>query len=166
MENQEQNRQNLKENTLVREQEKESYEAQVEELNSATEAVDEALALIATLGNPSLLQVKKIKSSMSLIEKKVNKRGRLAPMIKALISLASNQNFSDQDIVKTIVDALSEFRNEVVTSLNELTNGEALAVEEFIERCDQLDREHAEFGRQIVDITVHLTATAEKIEET
>ena len=80
-------------------------------------------------------------------------------MIKALITLASNQNFSNQDIVKSIVDALNEFRNEVVSSLNSLTNSEAEAVVEFEERCDQLDAEHSAFGRQIVDITVHLTAT-------
>jgi len=58
-ENAEENRQTLAENTLVREQDHEAYEAQVEELNGATASVDEALALLISLSNPSLVQVKK-----------------------------------------------------------------------------------------------------------
>ena len=68
-------------------------------------------------------------------------------MIKALISLASNQNFSNQDIVKAIADALNEFRNEVVNSLNDLSANEKASEAEFLERCDQLDSELAAFGR-------------------
>lgn len=57
----------------------------------------------------------------------------MAPMIKALITLASNQNFSNQNILGSIVDALNEFRNAVVDSINELTANEAIAVAEHEE---------------------------------
>lgn len=45
-ENQAENRKNLDEAGLVREQEHEAYEFQVAELNGATESVDEALNLL------------------------------------------------------------------------------------------------------------------------
>jgi len=80
---------------LVRDQEHEAYEAQVEELNGATASVDEALALLESLSNPSLVQVKKFQNSLKKIESKISKRGQFTPMIKALVSLASNQNFAD-----------------------------------------------------------------------
>lgn len=53
------NRKNLDEATLVRGQEHDEFEALVSELNGATEAVDEALALLANLNNPSLVQIQK-----------------------------------------------------------------------------------------------------------
>lgn len=80
---------------MVRDQEHEAYEAQVEELNGATASVDEALALLESLSNPSLVQVKKFQNSLKKIESKISKRGQFTPMIKALVSLASNQNFAD-----------------------------------------------------------------------
>jgi hypothetical protein len=65
------------------------------------------------------------------IEGRISKRGKLSPMIKALISLASNQNFADQDSLRAIVEALNDFRNEVVDSLNSLTLNEQQAQTEF-----------------------------------
>lgn len=44
-----------------------------------------------------------------------------------------------------MVEALNEFRNDVVDALNQLTLDEAQAVEDFEERVDQLDHEYAEF---------------------
>jgi TolA-binding protein len=164
--NQAENRKTLSEITLVRAQEHEEYELQVEELNAATAAVDEALALLATLSNPSMLQVKRFQNSLKQIENQIRSRSKMAPMIKALISLASNQNFSDQNIVGQIVTALNEFRNAVIDSLNDLTAQEAANVQEFEERCVQLDLEHAEFQRQINDTNMDLTAVSEKLDDT
>jgi len=83
----------------------------------------------------------------------------MAPMIKALITLASNQNFSDQGIIGSIVDALNEFRVEVVNALNELTANEAQAVADFEARVEQLDAEYAEFQRAINKTNIDLVAT-------
>lgn len=92
-------------------------------------------------------------------------------MIKALITLASNQNFSDQGIIGSIVDALNEFRVEVVNALNEvidiitiihlfkLTANEAQAVADFEARVEQLDAEYAEFQRAINKTNIDLVAT-------
>lgn len=68
-------------------------------------------------------------------------------MIKALISLASNQNFADQDTLRQIVEALNDFRNEVVDSLNDLTLSEQEAQEDYEAYVDQLESEYAEFQR-------------------
>ncbi|CAD8055795.1 unnamed protein product [Paramecium sonneborni] len=161
---QEENRKNYDEAVLVREQEHEAFEAQVAELNDATASVDDALALLSSLTNPSLLQIKRFQNTLKNIETKLRSRSRMAPMIKALIALASNQNFSNQDVLKSIVDALNDFRNAVVDQINDLTAQEAQDVVDHEAYLEQLDTEFAEFGRQIDRATVDLTATNEKID--
>jgi hypothetical protein len=159
-ENIEENRGTLAENTLVREQEHDAYELQVEELNGATAAVDEALSLLDSLSNPSLVQVKKFQNSLNKIQQKINKRGSFTPMIKALVSLASKQNFADQDSLRQISEALNEFRNAVVDSLNDLTLQEQQNQTDFEERVDQLNAEYSEFQRAVNNLTYDLTASA------
>ncbi|CAK56445.1 unnamed protein product (macronuclear) [Paramecium tetraurelia] len=161
---QEENRKLYDEAILVRGQEHDAFEAQVAELNDATSSVDDALSLLASLTNPSLLQIKRFQNTLKNIENKLRSRSRMAPMIKALISLASNQNFSNQDVLKSIVDALNDFRNAVVDQINELTAQEAQDVIDHEAYLEQLDDEFSEFGRQIDRATVDLTATNEKID--
>lgn len=106
------------------------------EYNDATASVDEALNLLGSLTNPSMLQVKKFQNSLKKIEQKIKNKTKMAPFVKALISLASNQNFSDQSVLGTIVNALNEFRNQIVDAMNALTAQEAeneLAFQERIE---------------------------------
>ena len=79
-------------------------------------------------------------------------------MIKALVSLAASQNFADQDSLRQIVEALNDFRNAVVDSLNDLTLREQQDQEDFEERVDQLDAEYAEFQRAINNLNYDLTA--------
>ncbi|CAD8125241.1 unnamed protein product [Paramecium sonneborni] len=162
---QEQNRQKVDEENLTREQEHEAYEAQVAELNDATAAVDDALALLSTLNNPSLAQVKKFQNSLKKIEQSIKPRSKMAPFLKALITLASNQNFSDQGVLKQIVDVLNEFRNAIVDSINDFSLQEVQDQENFEARIVQLDAEFAEFQRQINAVNVDLTATLEKIDQ-
>ncbi|CAK77192.1 unnamed protein product (macronuclear) [Paramecium tetraurelia] len=162
---QEANRKKYEEAVLTREQEHEDFEFQVAELNDATAAVDDALALLSSLTNPSLLQIKRFQNSLKNIESKIKSRSKMAPMIKALITLASNQNFSDQGIISQIVNALNEFRNAIVDSINAQTAAEADAQAEHEEYLSQLDTEFAEFQRQINRLNVDLTATNEKIDQ-
>lgn len=86
-------------------------------------------------------------------------------MIKALVSLASQQNFADQDSLRQIVDALNDFRVAVVDSLNDLTLHEQEAQEDYEDYVDQLEAEHAEFQRQVNRTSQDLDATVNKIEE-
>ncbi|CAK92033.1 unnamed protein product (macronuclear) [Paramecium tetraurelia] len=160
-----QNRQKVDEENLTREQEHEAYEAQIAELNDATAAVDDALALLSTLNNPSLAQVKKFQNSLKKIEQSIKPRSKMAPFLKALISLASNQNFSDQGVLTQIVNTLNEFRNAIVDSINDLSLQEVQDQENFEARIVQLNAEFAEFQKQINALNVDLTATLEKIDQ-
>lgn len=123
--NQEYNRKTRDETELQREQDHEAFEAVIAEYNDATAAVDDALALLAQLTNPSLVQVKKFQNSLRKIEARINPHSKHAPMIKALINLAAEQNFSNQGIIQQIVDSLNEFRNAVVDAINAATAHEA-----------------------------------------
>lgn len=65
-------------------------------------------------------------------------------MIKALVQLASKQT-ADQESLRSIVNALNDFRSAVVDNLNDLTLREQDDQAEFEERVDQLDAEYADF---------------------
>jgi hypothetical protein len=60
----------------------------VTEYNEATAAVDDALSLIETLGNPAFIQIKKIKNSLNRISKKQWSKIKQGPMVHALVQLA------------------------------------------------------------------------------
>ncbi|CAD8095393.1 unnamed protein product [Paramecium sonneborni] len=165
MDYQEFNRKTVDEETLIREQEHEAFEAQVAELNDAVGATDDALNLLSTLTNPSLVQIQKFQSNLRKIEARIQPHSQHQTLIKALITLASEQNFSDQGIIKQIVDKLNEFRNAVVDAINAATAQEAQDVQDYEDRIEQLDAEYAEFQRQITKVTIDLNATQEKIEQ-
>ena len=74
----------------------------VAETNDAIGAVDESLGLLAQLQNPSLVQIKKIQSNLVLLEKKLNGHTTFGPLVKALLELATEGNFSDQGAVKEV----------------------------------------------------------------
>ncbi|CAD8182504.1 unnamed protein product [Paramecium pentaurelia] len=167
---QEANRKTLAEAQLKRENEKEEFEAQLADFNSAIESTDQALELLYSLRNQSLGQVtssniRKIHVQLNMIEQRIRAHSKHGPLIKALIQLANEQNFSNQDIVGTILDKLNEFRNAVVDAINDATALEAENQQEFEERVEQLDHEFSEFGKQISKITVDLEATITKINE-
>ncbi|KAM3137389.1 hypothetical protein pb186bvf_010569 [Paramecium bursaria] len=163
--NQEFNRKTLAENELIREQQHEEFELQITEYNEAVAAVDDALNLLSTLTNPSLAQIKKFQNSLRKIEARIKPHSKHATLIKALITLAAEQNFSDQGIIRSIVDNLNEFRNAVVDAINDTTAQEAVNLAEFEERVEQLNAEFAEFGRQISKVNIDLVATQEKIDQ-
>ncbi|CAD8095879.1 unnamed protein product [Paramecium sonneborni] len=159
------NRKNVDETTLLREQEHEAYIKQIEEDNDALDAVDDAINLVSSLSNPSLLQIKNIKFTLKRLSSKQWNRVHQGPMVQALIQIALNQNFSDQGILKQIVEALNEFRNQVVEAMNDLTKQEQINIQEFEDRLEQLDDEHREFQRQINQAQVDLQATNQKLED-
>jgi predicted phage tail protein len=161
------NRKTLAEDTLLREQEHADYELQIEEFNEAIAAVDEALALLQSLSNPSasLIQIRNFSAAVNRISMKSWNRVRNGPIVKALVQLALKQNFSDQGVLGQIVGALNEFRNDIVDAVNAATLAESEAQADYEARVVQLDLEYAEFQAQLNDANIDLTATIEKIEE-
>ncbi|CAK70584.1 unnamed protein product (macronuclear) [Paramecium tetraurelia] len=165
IENDEFNRKNVDEITLLRDQENQAYQQQIQEDNEAIDAADDAINLVSSLSNPSLFQIKNIKFTLKRLSQKQWNRVNQGPMVLALLQIALNQNFADSEILKQIVDALNEFRNQIVDAMNDLTKQEQLNYEEFLERLDQLDVEHLEFQKQINQAQVDLDATTQKLND-
>lgn len=68
--NMEFNRKTLAEDTLLREQDHAAYEAAVAEYNEGIANVDEAIELLQSITNPSLMQIKKFQQSINKVAKK------------------------------------------------------------------------------------------------
>lgn len=96
----------------------------------------------------------------------MNSHSTFAPLVKALIELATEGNFADQGAVKEIVTAFNNLRGELVDSLNQLVSDENDAVAAFNDRVAQLNGEHADFQRQVLLRNAELTRTQEKLETT
>ena len=71
---------------------------------------------------------------MAKLHKKLQKHSVFAPLIRALIEMATDANFADQGALKQIVSAFGELRNALVDQLNQETADEAVAVKDFAER--------------------------------
>ncbi|KAM3132173.1 hypothetical protein pb186bvf_015768 [Paramecium bursaria] len=159
------NRKSLEEENLIRQQDNEAFQNQIIEFNEAIEAVDDAITLIAQLQNPTLLQLKHLKKTIQKIPTKAWNYVNQGPLAQALLQMAVNMNFADPGILKEIVDALNDFRNEVVSATNDATQREAENQEEFEQKVEQLGFEYAEFQRQLNAQNIELTATQQKLED-
>ncbi|CAD8096912.1 unnamed protein product [Paramecium sonneborni] len=165
IENDEFNRKNLDEINLLRQLENQAFLQQIQEDNDAIDATDDAISLVSSLSTPSLLQIKNIKFTLKRLSQKQWNRVNQGPMVLALLQIAINQNFADQDILKQIIDALNEFRNSIVEAMNDLSKQEQINQQEFLERLDQLEDEHHEFQKQISQAQVDLDATIQKLND-
>ncbi|CAD8054601.1 unnamed protein product [Paramecium primaurelia] len=165
IENDEFNRKNLDEIILLRDQENQAYQQQIEEDNDAIDAVDDAISLVGSLSNPSLLQIKNFKFTLKRLSSKQWNRVNQGPMVQALLQIALNQNFADSEILKQIIDSLNEFRNQIVEAMNDLTKQEQFNQKEYLERLNQLEDEHHEFQKQINQAQVDLDVTTQKLND-
>jgi hypothetical protein len=164
----EQNRKALDEETLQRKNDHEAYVARAAEHQMAIDAIDECLQLLGTLTNPALMQVqsKRIQQNLAKVEHSFRSHDLFGPLIRALMELATEQNFADQGALGQIVKAFNELRVEIVNALNQENADEAEKQAEFEEREANLNAEHASFQRDVLIKNAELTACEEKITET
>lgn len=83
------NRKTLDEETLMRNKEKETFEATAAEHNMAISAIDECLGLLSSITNPSLMQIRFVQSSLTKLEKQFANHSVFSPLIRALLELAN-----------------------------------------------------------------------------
>ncbi|CAK70099.1 unnamed protein product (macronuclear) [Paramecium tetraurelia] len=161
-----QNRRTLQESTVQRENDHETFEAQVVEHNDAIGAIDECLQLLSTIATPSLAQIKKVQKNLTKIQNSLKKHNQFQIFVKVLLEITVESNFADQGALRDIIVAFNNLRVELVDSLNQITADEAQAVTDFNAQVVQLNQEHAEFQRAVVVKNAEIEANATKIEQT
>lgn len=144
------NRKSLEEETFQRNKANEEYLSRVAEHSEAIEAIDLSLGLLSRLESPSLVQVQKIQQNLQRIDRSLKAHSIFAPIVRALVELATEANFADQGALKQIVTAFNELRVQLVNSLNQENADEAAAVKAFGERVTQLNSEHSQFQRDVL----------------
>jgi len=147
--------------TSQREADSADYNEKVKEHQDGIDACDEAIKLVNELMNssPSLVQIRKAKNSVANIQKKLGKKNQYSPLIKALTQLAIDQNFSDQDTVKKIVDLLENLRENLATSLQQLTDDETSAQQNYQDWLDQLNQESTELQATLQQRNLDMQST-------
>ncbi|CAD8089708.1 unnamed protein product [Paramecium sonneborni] len=162
----EENRRIVDGEILNRKRQHEQFLNNIAELNEAIGAVDESLGLLSQISNPSLIQFKRVQTNLSRIQTQFQNRSSFAPIIKALLELATEQNFADQGSVQQLVKIFNELRVQFVDSLNQETADESSAEIKHTERVAQLEKEFAEFQRSVLIKNSELTANEQKLGET
>ncbi|KAM3146227.1 hypothetical protein pb186bvf_001572 [Paramecium bursaria] len=162
----EENRKNLAEETLSRKKAHEEFVDHVNEHNDAIAAVDESLGLLSQISNPSMVQIKRVQSNLGRIQASFQNHSLFAPIIKALLELATEQNFADQGSLAQLVKIFNELRTQFVQSLNDETNEENAAQEKFVKRVSQLEQEFSEFQRAVLIKTAEISANEQKLQQT
>ena len=153
------NRQSLASETKTRKNDKEAFEARIADHNEAIAAIDECLELLSTITNPSLVQIKKIQGHIQNLHNKLKSHSTFAPIIRALLQMATEQNFANQDTLKEIVVNFNLLRVNLVDQVNQETSEEAVFAADFVARVAQLEKEHIEFQRLVMLRNAELTRT-------
>ncbi|CAD8154630.1 unnamed protein product [Paramecium pentaurelia] len=162
----EENRRVLDGEIVNRKRQHEQFLSNIAELNEAIGAVDESLGLLSQISNPSLIQFKRVQTNLGRIQTSFQNRSSFAPIIKALLELATEQNFTDQGSVQQLVKIFNELRVQFVDSLNQETADESQAETKYTERVAQLEKEFAEFQRSVLIKNSELAANEQKLGET
>ncbi|CAD8132718.1 unnamed protein product [Paramecium pentaurelia] len=162
----EENRRVLDGETLNRKKQHEQFLSNIAEINEAIGAVDESLGLLSQIANPSLVQFKRVQTNLNRIQSSFQNHSSFAPIIRALLELATEQNFSDQGSLQQLVKIFNELRVQFVDSLNQETADENAAETKFAERVAQLEKEFAEFQRAVMIKNSELAANEQKLGET
>jgi chromosome segregation ATPase len=150
--------------TYEREEAHESYEARVEEHNEALSAIDECLEILSNLtGNLSLIQTKRVQASISKVTKKL-KRGVEETLVKALVSLASNE-FADTSAVLRVQNALQDVKDGVLEALDLEHTNEATAVAQFEEEVAEREADNRRIVRELNITQGEVESTERRISE-
>ncbi|CAD8181678.1 unnamed protein product [Paramecium pentaurelia] len=162
----EENRRILDSETVNRKKQHEQFLSNIAEINEAIGAVDESLGLLSQITNPSLVQFKRVQTNLGRIQNSFQNHSSFAPIIKALLELATEQNFTDQGSVQQLVKIFNELRVQFVDTLNQETADESAAETKFAERVAQLEKEFAEFQRAVLIKNSEIAANEQKLGET
>eukprot|EP01017_Pseudomicrothorax_dubius_P033795 TRINITY_DN455_c1_g1_i1.p2 TRINITY_DN455_c1_g1~~TRINITY_DN455_c1_g1_i1.p2 ORF type:complete len:377 (-),score=131.16 TRINITY_DN455_c1_g1_i1:162-1292(-) len=151
-----------------REHEHNSYLERVNEHNEAITAIDEALPLLNGLksATPSLIQTRKATATLKNVQLKLAKTkiSELA-LVQALISLAINQNFVNQEILDNVISKFNDLRKRLADSLALEAANEAQAQSNYEAFVKQTEAEIAELTANINKNTVIISDTQREIAE-
>lgn len=160
----EENNDYVAEITAEREAQNETYNTVVDEHNDALSAIDECLEILGSLsGGLSLIQVKRVQSSIHKVTQKL-KRGVEETMIKALVSLAS-QEFADQGALLRVVNALEDVKQGVLEALDLEHTNEATSVAQFESEVAEREEDNKRLAREINLTNGEIDATENRIAE-
>jgi Rad3-related DNA helicase len=98
-------------------------------------------------GPQSLIQVKKIQHSIQKVTQKL-KRGVEETMVKALVSLATNE-FADQGAVLAVIRAIQEVKDTILEGLDFEHAEEKNAVELYNEEITDRTKDNKRLAREI-----------------
>lgn len=152
----EDNRRNLQSETLQRSKGHAQFVERINEHQDAISGVDECISLlqgITNTGSLAQVQVNRFQTQIQAIERKVSQKETLGPLIKVIMELASQQNFSDQNLVKQLIDQFNTLRVNLVDSLNQEQADETATQKQFDDRVKSLNGEFVELQRQAKEAT-------------
>jgi predicted nucleic acid-binding Zn-ribbon protein len=148
--------------TYEREEAHTSYEQRVAEHNDALSAIDECLEILGGLsGGLSLIQVKRVQSSIHKVTQKL-KRGVEETLVKALVSLAS-QEFADQGALLRVINALEDVKQGVLDALDLEHTNEATSVAQYESEVAEREEDNKRLAREINITNGEIDATENRI---
>jgi chromosome segregation ATPase len=150
--------------TFERNEAHEAYLDRVEDHNGALAAVDECLGILEQITGPlSLIQVKKVQNSIHKVTQKL-KRGVEETMVKALITLASNE-FADHSAILRVVHALEDVKDSVLDSLEQEHAEEARSLDQYNNEITERTKDNKRLAREINNTKGEIDGTERRIAE-
>ena len=141
----------------------ELYQQRSFDTADAIAACEEALRLMAQLVNEpaeaTLLQTATTTFANLANKFKSLKAGSAyAPLVMSLVSLVSQQNFSDQGMVQKIIDLIAELKADLEKTGHDLENAERQEAEDHEEVMRTLQESHVSMSDRLVNAEAELAA--------
>lgn len=155
----------LEEAAIQRGLEHEAFAQKILDIDGGLSAIQEALTVLDQLneGGASFAQIKKAKTSLSKVQRVLSKNTDAA-LVKALVQVATSSEFTDQALLKKLLDMLHNVSESLKTTQGRLTAEENAAQEDYTKLVKAKEEEIKQYEADIIDKQGSLAATIKKIE--
>lgn len=157
----------LEEAAIQRDREHNDYVTKIADIDGGLAAIKEAFGLLQTLmeGGSSFAQISKAKSHLAKLQSALSKSIDAA-IVRALVQVATSSEFTDQGLLRKLMDMLHNVEVALQESQKKLTADEELAQVDYTKLVADKETEIKQFESETIDKRAQLESTDKKIAAT
>lgn len=155
----------LQEASVQRNLEHDAYTQKILDIDGGLAAIQEALVVLDQLneGGASFAQIKKAKASLGKVQRVLSKNTDAA-LVKALVQVATSSEFTDQGLLRKLLDMLHNVSESLKATQTRITAEENSAQEDYTKLVKAKEEEIKQYEADIIDKQGQLASTIKKIE--
>lgn len=137
---------------MQRNLEHDAYTQKILDIDGGLAAIQEALVVLDQLneGGASFAQIKKAKASLGKVQRVLSKNTDAA-LVKALVQVATSSEFTDQGLLRKLLDMLHNVSESLKATQTRITAEENSAQEDYTKLVKAKEEEIKQYEADIID---------------